>query len=117
MIEIRFLNPDDAEEYWALRYEGLQLEPAAFGVSAEEFGATTPEEVGPRHLRNDPNGNFMVGAFVDGKLCGIMGFFRDTYLKRRHRGAVIAVYVTEAHRKKGLGKQMLQTLIDRVRTY
>jgi ribosomal protein S18 acetylase RimI-like enzyme len=59
------------------------------------------------------HGNFLLGGFVEGRLCGMMGFFRDQNPKLRHRGHVWSVYVTAAARGQGLGRQLMTGLVER----
>jgi len=70
-----------------------------------------------RALRPQPEGNFTVGAFLDGRLVGIASFIRYDRLKLRHRGHVGSVYVDEAARGQGIGRALLEALIARVRRY
>jgi ribosomal protein S18 acetylase RimI-like enzyme len=116
-FEIRVLTSADSQECWALRLEALEREPQAFGLSAEEHRITNPEEIGSRQLRDVPDGNFTLGTFVDGKLCGIVGFVRDSHIKRRHRGSISAMYVTASCRGRGIGRAMLERLLDRIKSY
>jgi RimJ/RimL family protein N-acetyltransferase len=116
MPTIRPLDLADAIPYWHLRLEALETDPWAFGSSAEDHRLTTPEQKAAQ-LRDEPRGNFMLGAWDGDRLVGMVGFVRENGLKRRHRGGVVAVYVTPLFRGQGLGRQLMTALIDRVKEY
>jgi len=111
-MEIRFLNPDDASDWLRLRLEALQGDPEAFSASWEEYAELDLEEVKKR-LGFEREDTFVAGAFDDGLLVGVAGFYREQGLKSRHKGHVWGVYVTPSHRGKGLARQIMQVLIDR----
>jgi len=58
---------------------------------------------------------FVAGAFDDGRLAGMAGSYREKGLKSRHKGRVWGVYVTPGRRGKGVGRKMLQMLLERGR--
>ena len=66
-------------------------------------------------MRPDPESKFVVGAFLDGELVGVSGFFIDRGPKRRHRGHVWGVYVTAKARGQGIARTVMTTLLDRAR--
>jgi RimJ/RimL family protein N-acetyltransferase len=110
-LEIRLLTPADAAAYWHFRLEALETEPDAFGASPEEHRATTIAGAAER-LGSDPANNFVVGAFVEDRLVGTAGFYRDRSIKERHKGHVWGVYVTAAMRGSGLGRGIMNALLE-----
>ena len=108
-VEIRELGPSDAQAFWHIRLEALESEPRAFGASPEEHRATPVEAVAKRITAH--NGNFVLGAFVDGVLAGTIGFARNTNRKDSHKGRVWGVYVNPEHRALGIGRLMLKELL------
>jgi len=110
-MEIRFLTPDAAADWLRLRIEALTLAPEAFSASLEEYQSLSLEEV-KRRLWSDGDA-FVVGAFQDGRLIGMAGFYREKGAKSRHKARVWGVYVTPEARGAGIAGKMMQALLNR----
>ncbi|MFS0555611.1 N-acetyltransferase family protein [Brevibacillus sp. 179-C9.3 HS] len=107
-MEVRFLGPDDAEELVKIRLEGLQTDPDAFGSTYEE-AISVPMEEWVRRLSQGESGNSgYFGAFVEGKLAGIIGFFRHSGQKACHKASIISMYVREGHRGTGIAQALME---------
>jgi ribosomal protein S18 acetylase RimI-like enzyme len=108
--EVRQLMSGDAAAFRAIRLEGLQTNPEAFG-STYEAESTRPIEEFERTLAR----SHIVGAHVDGALAGVAGFYVLDGPKTRHRGNIWGVYVREAHRGTGIGRVLIEALLHHAR--
>lgn len=113
-MEIRLLIANDAAEWWRLRLEALEGDPEAFSASAEEHRKLGLEDVRKR-LGDGIADSFVVGAFEEGSLVGVTGFYREPGPKTRHKGRIWGVYVTPKHRGQGIGRKLLEVLLGRAR--
>lgn len=113
--DVRLLTRADAAAFSALRLEGLARCPQAFSMSAEVW-RTLPLEAVAERVRPHPEGSFAVGAFMRGALCGTAGL-RRLDGKERHKAQVWGVYVTESARGRGVGRALLEALVERAKSY
>jgi ribosomal protein S18 acetylase RimI-like enzyme len=113
-MEIRILTAEDANQWWRLRLEALERDPQAFSASTDQHQRLSLDDVRNR-LGAGAQDSFVVGALQDGRLEGTAGFYRETGPKTRHKGRIWGVYVTPEKRRGGIGRKLLQLLLDRAR--
>jgi GNAT superfamily N-acetyltransferase len=110
---VRRLNPGDAEALVILRMEALETDPLAFAASPEDDRGLSIDFV--RDVLDEEEGQAVFGAFDGGRLVGMVGVYREAKLKRRQIAPVWGVYVSPAARGKGLGRAMMEAVIEQAR--
>lgn len=89
-----------------MRLEALKLYPKAFGASYENE-VQNPDKI----FQNTLKTKTIFGAFRDGVLVGIAGFFVFPHQKMQHRGNLFSFYLRKDHRGQGIADQLLETVI------
>jgi RimJ/RimL family protein N-acetyltransferase len=110
-MDIRLLNGEDAAAYQASRLRSLREHPEAFSSSAEEEEGTSLEVIAEQ-ISHTP----VFGAFLDGRLVGIVSLFRFPRTKTKHRAIVGGMYVAPEARRLGAGKALMQALMTHAHT-
>jgi ribosomal protein S18 acetylase RimI-like enzyme len=90
------------------------MEPLAFGQAVEDHRATTVEQAAVR-IRDMRERGFIMGGFDHDALVGMAMFVREPGLKERHKGHIYGVYVTAAHRHRGLGHELIAALLSKAK--
>jgi len=112
-MNIRKLNPQDADAYFQIRLEGLYKNPEAFGSSYEEEKKQTSQKYKERFQASN---SFTFGAFDESKLIGVITLLTESIMKMRHRATIVAMYVTPGMRGKGIAKKLMNEAINKARS-
>ena len=109
-MEIRVLHNSDAASFQYLRLNALRECPTAFSSSYEEECEIPLSRVAER-LSPTPD-RAVFGALADGSLIGIVGLQRESPRKLSHKAFIWGVYIAPTHRKRGVGRSLLQATLD-----
>jgi ribosomal protein S18 acetylase RimI-like enzyme len=112
---IRALAPEDAADYQTLRLRALRDHPEVFGASLRDEEEQTVEQVAGRLAAKTPE-DFILGAYVETGLSGMLGLARREGAKRCHRAIISGMYVAPEQRQSGLGRALLGEAIRSART-
>lgn len=113
-MKIRILQAEDAQLYQALRLDGLQRNPEAFGSTYERESKFSLETIIER--LTPTKDKFVLGAFGEqGTLVGLVAFMRENGMKTTHKGNVYGMYVAPETRGMGVGKALMLELISKAR--
>lgn len=105
--EVRFrqLTADDAPAYKALRLQGIEEHPDAFGSDLAELLERTDDD-----WRDTLDKRLQFGVFSGEELAATANYDRLPGRKLQHRAMVCGVQVASAHRGKGLGLLLLEEM-------
>ena len=110
-IVIRQLQPGDVEAYRALRLAALAESPEAFGSDVGTESASPVEA-----FAHTLSSGYVAGAFAGERLVAIAGFRAMDREKMRHRGDIWGVYVAPDARGTGVGRRVMEHILEHART-
>jgi len=111
-MEIRRLTSADAPAYREIRLAGLRDSPEAFG-STFVRESTQPLTWFCDRLSNSA----VFAAFHSTALVGVAGLAIRAGEKERHKGLLWGMYVRPDARKAGVGKRLVEAVIDHARAH
>jgi ribosomal protein S18 acetylase RimI-like enzyme len=109
-IEIRRLTEADAAVYREIRLEALGANPEAFGSTLENEAAQPLDWFAARLETST-----LLGAFSEARLMGISGFAIQQGEKQAHKGVIWGMYVRSDARTAGVGRRLMEAIIDLAR--
>ena len=111
------LTPDDAAAYTRLRTAMLVDSPHAFGSSPGEGRGEDVDSI--LEYLSDPNKAIAVVDHPEnaGEFAAAGGIMRVTTLKSRHRAGIWGVYCVPEMRGRGLGRSVMDRLIEHARSW
>ncbi|MGE8057262.1 N-acetyltransferase family protein [Bacillus mycoides] len=112
---IRLLTKEDAEKYWDLRLQALQVNPEAFVTTYEEaIRQGNPIKRVESNLTATTSCTF--GAFNEEKhLVGVVTLLTEEREAYKHKGHIVAMYVDAQNRRNGLARELITNAIQRAR--
>jgi RimJ/RimL family protein N-acetyltransferase len=111
-LTLRELTPRDGSAYKALRDHALAHHEDAFTSDAAAEALRTAQSYAAR-LGADDAGSFTLGAWRGDRLIGAVTCERDPRVKVRHTGHVTAMMVHADEQQRGVGRTLLDALIER----
>ena len=96
------------EEYKRLRLEALEQVPQAF-LDDPDKASKIPQPDWEKKLDN------MYFAEIDGQWVGMVGAYQEEKTKLRHILNIVSVYVKPSYRGQGIGKALLQYVVDQAK--
>ena len=67
--------------------------------------------------RFSKRGEMLLGAYVDGALAGVCGLNVDPYVEKPRQGRVRHLYVSQAFRRHGVGRALVEAIVERARRH
>jgi ribosomal protein S18 acetylase RimI-like enzyme len=110
-LDVVKLGPRDWRDLKTFRLEALRTEPAAFSSTYAET-VRRPDEHWRERLANTQSGTWMVRR--GDRPVGMVGVHLGSDDGDPSVAVVVSMYVSQDHRRRGIGRTLLQALIDHV---
>jgi RimJ/RimL family protein N-acetyltransferase len=112
VMEIRILEPENAEIYRNIRLEALRTHPEAFGSSYEEEKEFSLEKFESRFKEEH---SFTFGTFENEQLLGVVTLVLEQKNKLKHRANIYAMYVSPKKRGIGIANNLMIEAIKKAK--
>lgn len=115
-MKIRELTPEDADQFRQLRRAAVKSNEGGFASAMDEWISKSLTEISEilEDEFTSPN-EFILGAFNEGQLIGMIGFFRPDRPKLERNGHIWGTFLLPEYRGKGIAGRLLDELIKRAR--
>jgi ribosomal protein S18 acetylase RimI-like enzyme len=113
-LDVVKLGLRDWRDLKTFRLEALRSEPAAFSSTYEET-VVRPDAHWRERLASTQSGTWMVRR--GGRPVGMVGVRLGSDEGDPSVAVVVSMYVSQDHRRRGIGRALLRTLIDHVAAY
>jgi RimJ/RimL family protein N-acetyltransferase len=110
-LTIRRIQSQDTGQYQKLRLKALTTDPDAFLATMEEEKARNLESI-----EQQINSDHILGAFLEDKLIGALSLIEQKPSKFNHIGILGGMYVDLEFRNLGIGRKLLEIMLDYVRS-
>ncbi len=115
-IRIARIAPADLSAYKRIRDEGLNLHPDAFDSDIDNEQSRPPESyIGCLGLYETLGGTFLLGAWANGDLIGVIGLERQSLHKLRHSAELNSMLVLPKATGRGVGLMLVNAAIAEAR--
>jgi len=116
-IIIEKLKNSEWAKYKKIRLEAVKKEPFAFGGSySEELKNTDKEWKEKLKKANSEEISLMLFAKDRAEVVGMIGIYWSNLDKIKHGVNIYGLYVVEKYRNKGIGKILMQSIVDIVKS-
>jgi len=118
LVIIRKLLGSDYDSFHTMRIGMLELNARDYTAGASDWRNASQEQI-MSYLRENEEGsdNFVLGAFRDGELVGMLGFRRETRATVRHKGSTWGLFAKPGLENVEVEKLLLAEAIKTVRSY
>jgi len=115
-VRLARIGPAELGAFKSLRDEGLRLHPEAFDADIETEQSRPPESyIGRLGLHDPLGGTFLIGAWVNGEMVGMVGMERNSLPKLRHSAELNSMMVRPSHGHRGIGRRLVEECIAQAR--